>query len=263
MSSPISLRSGSLPPMAAALLLAIGACNTPAQEPVSGYDYLKPETQQIQDDEFENPGMVAVEEGRTLFATPGGNGKSCASCHGDDGAELLPASIARYPVYSDRLDRPVTLQKQIQICWEQELENPPVTYSSPSMVQLETFVRHLANGETVNVDTSGPMAPFHEAGKELYFTRFGQIDVACHHCHDDHAGRYLRGQLLSQGQGNGFPVYRLAKGQITDLHTRMKQCFIKFRAQPFSPGAEELVNLELYLNARGNGLKIETPGVRY
>lgn len=31
---------------------------------------------------------------------------------------------------------------------------------------------------------------------------------------------------------------------------------------PVSVGSEEFINLEVYLNARGNGLPIETPGIR-
>lgn len=229
----------------------------------SGYEYLNLETRDMQDDEFENPGMIAVEAGAALFGKRGNNGKSCSGCHGENGDKLVSKKIAAYPVYDESAGKPLTLQKRIQVCWSKALDNPPLAYSSPELVNLETFVRSLARGEAVNVDISGPMQPFHEAGKELYYKRFGQIDLACNHCHDDHAGQYLRGQLLSQGQSNGFPVYRLARGKITDLHTRMKQCFVKFRATPFPPGSDELVNLEVFLAARGNGLKIETPAVRF
>jgi len=38
---------------------------------------------------------------------------------------------------------------------------------------------------------------------------------------------------------------------------------VSFRAIPFDPGSEEFINLEVYLHARGNGLKIETPAVHY
>ena len=40
----------------------------------SGYDYLTPESRAMQDDDFENPGMVSVEQGAALFRTPGKNG---------------------------------------------------------------------------------------------------------------------------------------------------------------------------------------------
>lgn len=234
-----------------------------ASEPVSGYQYLSPMTQAMQDDEFANPGMVAVEDGRKMFRTIGNSGKSCASCHGEDGEKIDAKKIARYPVYNEFESRPFTLQDQINLCWDTNLDNSPLVYDSNKMVVLETYVRFLARGETVNVDISGPMKQHYESGRELYQTRFGQIDMACVHCHVYHQGSRLRGQLLSQGQSNGFPEYRLGSGKITSLQKRLSECFVSLRARSFNRGSDEFIDLEVYINARGNGLKIETPAVRY
>ena len=242
------------------LLLTTGA---QAEAPRSGYTYLKPDTQAMQDDDFANPGIVVVEQGAELFAQAGNNGKSCATCHGNDGQELSAAAIAAYPVYDKTGKRPMTLRNRIRGCWQQNLENPPLKYADADAVALETFIRHLARGQAVNVDISGPMQSHFESGKQIYYQRYGQLDLSCNLCHDSYDGLYLRGQLLSQGQTNGFPVYRLKSGQITGLHLRMKQCFVKFRALPFPAGSDELIDLEVFLAARGNGLKIETPAIRY
>ena len=247
------------------MVLAIGGVQslTYAEPPRSGYEFLTESTREMQDDEFANPGMVTVEQGQKLFNTPGDNGKTCATCHGKDGEKLNTKKIAHYPVFNPELNEPFTLQKQINLCWEDQLENAPLIDDSIDAVALETFVRHQAKDETVNVDINGPLRPYYEAGKELYNTRVGQLDVACKHCHDYYAGRKSRGQVLSQGQSNGFPIYRLGTGRITSLQRRLRECFVSFRAAPFDFGAEEWINLEVYLHARGNGLKIETPAVRY
>ena len=50
---------------------------------------------------------------------------------------------------------------------------------------------------------------------------------------------------------------------LGDLQTALRQCFISFRATPFDPGSEEFKLLELYIMSRSNGLRIETPAVRY
>jgi sulfur-oxidizing protein SoxA len=234
-----------------------------AGQPISGYDYLTPEMQDMQDDEFTNPGMLTVEAGQTLFATPGNNGKSCASCHGSDGSKLNVKHLAAYPVYSQEFKKPVTLRDQILSCRNNRMDGPKLTYSSEEALQLETFVRRLAIGETVAVDVSGPMAPYYEAGKKLFHTRWGQVDIACHQCHDYHAGQTFRGQKLTQGQSNGFPVYRFTSGQVVGLQERISECLTNLRAEPFPPGSEEYRNLEVYMSARSNGLKIETPGIRY
>jgi len=115
----------------------------------------------------------------------------------------------------------------------------------------------------VNVDITGVLKPFYEKGKKLYNTRFGQMNMACAVCHNQFAGQRLRGQVLSQGHSNGFPLYRLGSGKMTSLHGRLEECFRSFRAEPFDKGSDELINLELYLHSRGNGLPIETPAIRY
>ena len=234
-----------------------------AAEPVSGYEFLSPEIQAMQDDEVENPAMLVVEKGKALFHTPGDNGKSCASCHGDNGGKLDTRRVAQYPVYNKEYEVPVTLQQQVHICSEDYQDNFPLPYNCPEAVALETYVKYLARGEVIQVKTDGPIAPYYEAGKELYYTRYGQLDMACVHCHDYYQGKMLRGQILNQGHSNGFPEYRLGSGRLTTLHGRIKECFYSFRAEPFASGSEELINLEIYLNARGNGLEIETPAVRY
>lgn len=232
-------------------------------ELLSGFEYLTPETQEMQLDDFANPGMFSVEEGHVLFTTAGSNGKACADCHGEEGSKLDPKRIAQYPVYSESLQTAVTLQGQINICWDDKLENPPAIYDSHTSIALETMVRHLARGEVVNVDTSGSMQKHYEAGRELYNMRFGQLDMACVQCHDYYRGKYLRAQKLNQGHSNGFPEYRLGSGHITSFQRRIAECFVSFRAQPFEFGSQELINLEVYVHARGNGLKIESPAVRY
>ena len=46
------------------------------------------------------------------------------------------------------------------------------------------------------------------------------------------------------------------------LQRRLRNCMSGVRAEPFAFEAQELVELELYLNARAKGMASETPGVR-
>ncbi|MES0328312.1 MAG: sulfur oxidation c-type cytochrome SoxA, partial [Gammaproteobacteria bacterium] len=133
----------------------------------------------------------------------------------------------------------------------------------PDLLALETFVRNLAIGETVNVQTDGPMTKLLKQGEELYKTRYGLIDMACYHCHEVYPGQMIRGQKISQGQGNGFPAYRLGTGEITSLNQRIQQCLTTMRAEPFDADSDEINLIGLYIMSRSNGLKIETPAVRY
>jgi sulfur-oxidizing protein SoxA len=235
-----------------------------AAEPVSGYDFLQKETQEMQDDEFLNPGMQWVEAGKEMFnGLEGKDAKTCASCHGKNGSQLDPKRIAQYPVYNERLGKPVTLQGQIRACWSGRLGYHPLPYDTEGAVKLEAFVHNLARGEKVNVQTDGPMKPYYERGEAIYGTRVGQLDMACSACHDENAGKKIRGNTLSQGQANGSPAYRLRHGKVEGLHSTFNECYRLFRASEMPPGNDDYMALEVYVRARGNGLTIETPAVRF
>ena len=232
-------------------------------EPRSGYDFIKPETRAMQDDDFANPGLLTVDRGEELFnQKQNSSGKSCASCHGEDGEKLNTKQIARYPVYDGKLDKIITLQNRISNC-RSGITEKQLSINHPDLVALETFVRNRASGEKVNVQTDAAVSEHLKKGEELYKTRYGLIDMSCNHCHTLYPGMMIRGQKISQGQGNGFPAYRLGTGEITNLGQRIQQCMTLLRAEPFAIDSDEIKTLELYIMSRSNGLAIETPAVRY
>ncbi len=247
--------------LATTLLFALSPAH--AREPKSGYAYLSEGVQEMQDDEFANPGYFTVDQGSELFDTAGENGKSCASCHGSNGEQLDPRRIAMFPMFDQPTQKPITLQGRIHACSTQNLGNAPMKYDGGDAIALETFVRNLARGETVNVQTDGPVAPFVQRGKAYFEARRGQMDMSCAHCHVNYEGLRLRAQVLSQGQLNGFPTYRLANQRVNGAHLRFRQCENRLRASFQKAGADDYVNLELYMMSRGNGLEIETPAVRF
>lgn len=245
-------------------LLAIPAAAALAGEAKSGYEFIKPATRAMQDDDFANPGLLAVEHGQRLFNNrQNGASKACAACHGKDGAKLNTKDIARYPIYSKDSAELVTLQMKINRCRTDNTGSKALPTDHPDLVALETFVRNRAIGEAVNVQTDGPMAELLKKGEKLYRTRYGLIDMACYQCHDVYPGRMIRGQKISQGQGNGFPAYRLGTGEITTLNQRIQQCLTLMRAEPFDADSDEIKLMGLFIMSRSNGLKIETPAVRY
>lgn len=247
----------------ASLTAAVSCVSVFSSDVFSGYTLLKKETKEMQDDDFQNQGMEAVAKGAAMFSTKGKNGKSCTTCHDEGGKQLDPKRIAQYPVLDSKTKRPITLQQRILNEWSEQLGNPPLKYESNDALAMETFVRNLARGQVVNVQTTGAMSPFYEQGKKLFETRGGQLNMACNLCHDDHPGQLLRAQVLSQGQTNGFPTYRLASSTVIGTQSRINQCYKSVRAEEQPFGSEDFALMELYMNARGNGLKIETPAVRF
>ena len=106
------------------------------------------------------------------------------------------------------------------------------------------------------------MEPWVKRGKELYYTRVGQLDMSCANCHEANYGKFIRADYLSQGQSNGFPTYRLKWQKVGSLHRRFKGCMKNIRAKPYKRGSDEFVAMEIYLAQRGKGLQVESPAVR-
>lgn len=229
----------------------------------SGYEYITPDTRIMQDDDFANPGLMTVDRGEELFNQKHNkSNKSCADCHGEEGEKLNTKEIARYPVYNTNTNEIITLQKRISNC-RSNITDKNLETDDPELISLETFVRNRAFGEKVNVQTDGPVSELLKKGEALYTTRYGLIDMSCYHCHTLYPGQMIRGQKISQGQGNGFPAYRLDTGEITNLHQRIQQCLTLLRADPYDTDSEEIKLMGLYIMSRSNGLAIETPAVRY
>jgi sulfur-oxidizing protein SoxA len=217
----------------------------------------------MQDDDFANPGLLAVEQGEELFnQIHEDSNKSCASCHGEQGEKLNVDNIVRYPLFETGTEQIISLQKQINDC-RVSTAGSKLETNHPDLIALETFVRNRALGKKVNVKTDGEVSSLLEKGEQLYKTRYGLIDMSCYHCHVIYPGQMIRGQKISQGQGNGFPAYRLDTGEVTNLNLRIQQCMSLLRAEAFDSESEEIELLELYIMSRSNGLAIETPAVRY
>lgn len=228
----------------------------------SGYTYAAKETQAIQDDDFENPAMIWVDDGSVLWdKVEGEAGKSCASCH-NDASDSMAKTGAHYPKFNAKLGKMQNLEQRINQCRTENMKAKPFKYESGGMLGMSTFVRHQANGVPVDVKVDGEVAPFFEKGKSFFNARRGQLDMACKHCHEDNPGNMARANLLSEGQSNGFPAYRLKWQKPGSLHRRFRGCNKNIRATPFGYGSEEYVNLELYVAWRGRGLPVETPAVR-
>ena len=228
----------------------------------SGYTYMEPETKAIQDDDFENPAMIWVEDGEQVWNSVDGNaGKSCQSCH-NDAVDSMKGVAAVYPKYDPKLKKLKSLEQQINICRTERMQAKPWKWESNELLATTIYVRHQSRGMPVNVSIDDEAAPFFAKGKEFYYERRGQLDMACKHCHEDNAGNMARANRLTQGQINGFPTYRLKWQKVGSVHRRFRGCNQNIRAERLPYGADEYVNLELYVAWRGRGLPVETPAVR-
>ena len=231
-------------------------------EVISGWHFRSDETQDLERDDFDNPGMLFVEAGMETWNTvEGSEGKSCASCHGD-AEESMKGVTAVYPKWNEAAGEVRNLQMQFNDCRTNRMGAEAWKYDAAPAQNVEALLASVSRGMPMNVAVDGPVKAMWEKGKEMYYTRTGQLELSCASCHEENYGNMIRADHLSQGQINGFPVYRLKNAKLTTAQGRFKGCVRDTRAETYKPGSDDFLALELYVASRGNGLSVEGPSVR-
>ena len=231
-------------------------------EVISGWHFRSDETQALQLDDFDNPGMIFVDKAMdTWNAADGSEGKACADCHNDP-ADSMAGVRATYPKWNEEAGEVRTMQMQINDCRVNRMGADAWKYDAAKAIDMEAMIAVQSRGLPMNVAIDGGAAETWAKGKELYYTRNGQLELSCANCHEENYGNYIRADHLSQGQTNGFPAYRLKNAKLNGVHSRFKGCVRDTRAETYSAGSPEFVALELYVASRGNGLAVEGPSVR-
>jgi sulfur-oxidizing protein SoxA len=230
-------------------------------ELISGWQFRDTETRAIQMDDFDNPGMIFVDRGIDSWNTADGtDGKSCASCH--EGPESMKGLRAVTPRVDAKSGKVMNIESYINDCRTTRMGAEAWGDKAEAMTDMLALISLQSRGELVNVAVDGAAAPIYAQGKEIYYTRYGQLELSCANCHEDNNGNYIRSDHLSQGQTNGFPVYRLKDAKLTSAQGRFVGCVRDTRAETFKIGSDEFNALELYVASRGNGLAVEGVSVR-
>ena len=228
----------------------------------SGADFVGASTQAMQRDDSLNPGMLWVKDGEALWQRAPGNGaQSCAGCH-----NAAPVSMrgvaARYPAFDRLLGRPIDLAERINLCRQTHQTLPALKFESAELLGLQSYLAFQSRGMPIAPPADPRLAPYVERGRQRFEQRMGQLDLSCAQCHDKNAGGRLGSSQIPQAHPGGYPVYRLEWQGVGSLQRRLRNCTSGVRAESFAFGAIEMVELELYLNVRAQGMPVETPGVR-
>jgi len=257
----------------------------PSEKMRSGISFASADLRATQADDTLNPAFLWIDQGQALWQQGSSNDTravssavtnappnspphtqanehpSCASCHQDPQQSMRGVSM-KYPRWDSSTSRLINLEGQINICRTQRQHLPPLAYESDELLGLTALVSLTSRGLILKRTLDDSLKPALARGQARYETRMGQNNLACMHCHTQNAGQHLGGETISQGQPHAYPAYRLEWQKMGSLQKRLRACLSGVKAEIWPLGSEELTELELYLSFRGEGLAIESPGVR-
>ena len=228
----------------------------------SGLAFAGPDVQRLQADAFSNPGLLWLTRGEALWVQGAGPRKqSCQDCHGLQ-SESMRGVAAQYPRLAPDTGQLVNLEDQIRACRTQRQRATDWAFESEELLATALYVTEASRGLPLQMSPDPQLAIHLQAGAALYQSRQGQLNLSCAQCHDQQHGRRLYSDRLSQGQPNGYPVYRLEWQKLGSLERRVRSCYAGIRAESPPWGDLRMRQLALYLTWRGEGLPIEVPAVR-
>jgi L-cysteine S-thiosulfotransferase len=236
-----------------------------ADQRTSGYVYLSPQLQTLQNDANRNPTALWLDRGKNLWQA------QCQSCHAD--IYTLKQSAVRFPRLAADGTRLINLEDQIARCQQRVAPTGAAPLSSPAasndhedVLALSAALHQAAKGELIEV-----MAPTEQKmqwqahldkGQQIYQTRMGRINLACMHCHDQKVGAQMRADTISQGHPTGFPIYRMGWQTLGSMERRLRACYSGVQATIPTPGSADLRDLELFMKVRANGMPLDGPSIR-
>ena len=201
-----------------------------------------------------------IEEGEALWDTAFKNGKGYKDCFPEAGITNT------YPRWDAEKAEVETIPMAINACREQN-EEKPLKYGKKEMLQIQSYMAFESRDKPTEVivpeDDPKAMAAYN-AGKKFYFSRRGQLNLACSQCHFATASNKIRTNVLGPalGQTSHWPAYRSKWGGMGSIHRRYKGCNKQVRAKPFDFQSETYRNLEFFHTHMSNGIPVNGPGTR-
>lgn len=210
------------------------------------------------------PYELEMTHGKEVWEKKFANGKNMASCFKNKGVGIAQ----NYPYWDKKTKTIRTLELDINKCLETNGEKALETKGNGGgdLVKVTAHLKALSKGQRVKIDLSDPDAvAAYERGKKYWWTRRGQLNFACYHCHMDIAGKsFGTNQPLSAALGHtvGWPAYRTVWGQLATIHRRYATCNSQVRAKSADFQSTEYRELELYETYLSSGLPLDAPSMR-
>ena len=202
------------------------------------------------------PYEFTIDDGETLFFEAFDNGASYADCFENEGAVKH-----LYPRYVK--GEVVTLEVAINQCRSANGESP-LDYAGEEMAQLTSYMAYVSRDELIDVEVTEASMAAYERGKEMYYSRRGQLNFSCSHCHMQISGTLLRSETLSASLGHvtHWPTYRFKWQEVGPLHRRFAECNDQVGAEALPLQHPAYRDLEYFLTYMSNGLPVNGPASR-
>ena len=236
---------------------------TPFNDYINGVYSIDPASRE-QWEEIEEfpPYELNITKGEELFNTPFANGKTYADCFPNGGIGIAE----RYPFFDDASGKVITLESAINACRQSNGEEP-LGWQKGAIADISAYMHYTSRGNVINIqvpeDNPAAVAAY-ERGKNHFYAKRGQLNMACADCHVYYSGNKIRADKLSPALGHvtHFPVYRSKWGGLGTLHRRYGGCNKQVRAKAYKPQSDEYRTLEYFHSYMSNGLASNGPGAR-
>ena len=204
---------------------------------------------------------INVKQGKELFDVPFTDGKRYADCFKNKGQRIRQY----YPYFDPSAGDLKTLEQEINEC--RTLHGvPELSYDSEELTNITAYMTSTSRGQAMRILVpDDPRAlQWYQMGKELFYTKRGQLNMSCADCHVDYAGNMIRAQTLSPalGQPLNFPAHRAKWDGMGILHRRYADCNRQVGAKPFELESDEYRALEYFQSFMSNGLEVSGPSTR-
>jgi len=219
-----------------------------------------------------------VNKGRAMFTKYG-----LASCFKNGGKGIKQ----HYPYFDKKSGTVRTLEGDLMACLKRknvDLKAEGLRFGKGNFAAIAGYMAYTSRGEKQNVvvPNDDRALAIYEKGKEHFYAKRGQLNMACADCHVYNSGMMARGNLLSPALGHTshFPVWRRkwAKGNESGvkgfgtIQRRYSGCNKQVRALPldkykngdYKRGNQhpEYVALEYFHTYMSNGIRLNGPAIR-
>lgn len=202
------------------------------------------------------PYEFTVDEGESLFGEGFADGASYSDCFADEGAVKH-----LYPQFSE--GQVVTLEMAINECRVSHNEEP-LAWDSEELIAVVAYMAYASRDNEIDVVVPEEALASYERGKQYYFSRRGQLNFSCAHCHMQITGMQLRAEVLSASLGHvsHWPTYRFKWQEAGLLHRRFVECNQQVGAEGLPHQSQPYRELEYFLTVMSKGLPLNGPASR-